>query len=281
MSKIAVIIPTLNEEITVGKVITDFRKQLPKSKIYVIDCYSTDRTKKIAENKKAKVIMSSRGKGNAVKTALDQISSDYYVIVDGDDTYPANMVKELLKPVLKKRCDMVVGSRFLGDREQGSVRKSHIFGNIIITKLLNTCFGTTFTDVLSGYRVLNKNIAKNLYLRSNNFEIETEMSIKASHYDYKIKEIPISYRNRPKGSKSKLNSFLDGRLILYTIISLFKDFKPFLFFGLASSLFIILGSFFGFVVLNEWLTTRQITRLPTAVLSSLLIEELTKKFYQD
>jgi glycosyltransferase (TIGR04182 family) len=269
--KTVVIIPTLNEEKTVGKVVRDFRKELPKTSIIVFDGNSKDRTRDMAKKAGGKVILQkTKGKGNAIQEIFSRIKSDIYILVDGDDTYPASDVHKLIKPVLRKEADMTVGNR-LDQREKDSLSLLHLFGNRIITSTLNRAFNVKLRDVLSGYRVISRKVAEDLILLSKGFEIETELTIKTLIENYRIKEIPIRYRARPKGSEAKLNSFNDGYLIIYTIITMFRDHKPMRFFSILAAIAFIIGLLLGIEVIVEWLNTGLITKIPTVVLTSLLI----------
>ncbi|MFH1917472.1 MAG: glycosyltransferase family 2 protein [Nanoarchaeota archaeon] len=230
MAKISVIIPCLNEEQTVGKVVKDFKRELPSADIIVYDNGSTDKTVKLAKKAGAIVRTSNRkGKGNVLKQAFEEINSDIFITVDGDDTYDAKEVKKLIKPVLNHEADMVVGTRMSNFKKEEK-RLLHNIGNRIILWQMHFCFPCRITDMLSGYRVMTRDVAKSLNLLSSGFTIETEMTIKTLENGYTIKEIPTTYKERPPGSKSKLNSFSDGWFILTTILSLFRDYRPMQFF---------------------------------------------------
>ncbi len=272
MLKISVIIPALNEELSVGKVVRDFRKNSKVSEVIVYDGRSTDKTREVARKAGARVIVQkSRGKGSAIREIFRDIDSDVYVLVDGDDTYPAEALDTLLKPVLRGEADMVVGNRLGKQSEKGSLIRLHRFGNKIISGTLSIFFGKKLKDVLSGYRAMTRDVAKSLDLNSQGFEIETELTIKSLMAGYRIVEIPVSYRRRPEGSHSKLGTLGDGYLIFYTMVSMFRDYRPFFFFFLLSLIFGFAGLVLGLVVVDEWLTTGSITRMPTAILSALLI----------
>ena len=270
--KVSVIIPTLNEEKTISKVVRDFKKNRLVKEIIVYDGGSTDKTRYFAKNAKAKVLLQEgKGKGCAIREIFKKINSDIYVLVDGDDTYPANSLNDLIKPIIKNHADMVVGTRLNKNVEPGSIKILHRLGNWIISKMLSISFRKNLNDVLSGYRAISKKLAKEIRLNSKGFEVETELTIKSLIGDYKIVEIPIKYRKRQKNSKSKLSSFGDGYLIFYTIISMIRDYKPLFFFSILSLLLGIMGISLGYIVVDEWLRTGVITRLPTAILSALLV----------
>ncbi len=270
--KISVIIPALNEESTIAKVVKDFRKNRRVSEVIVYDGNSSDRTRELAKKAGARVFtQDGRGKGAAIREIFERIDTDVYVLVDGDDTYPPEKLDVLLKPVVENRTDMVVGTRINEMSEKGSLTGLHSFGNKIISKTLSLCFGKKLDDVLSGYRVINRKLAKNIALTSSGFEIETELTIKSLIGNYRLLEIPITYRKRKENSKSKLSSFGDGYLIFYTIFSMFKDYRPLLFFLILSLAFGLSGVYFGYIVVAEWLRTGLITKIPTAILSALMV----------
>ena len=243
--KICVAIPCYNEEKTIKKVINDFQKELPMAEIVIFDNNCTDNTSAVAEKEGAKVIGEKKqGKGWVIRAIFEKVDADIYVMVDGDDTYPAEYAHKLIEPVLKDEADMVVGNR-LKQGNYGGMRLSHHFGNLIITKTLNSVFRTDYQDVLSGYRVFNREFAKNIPLITMGFEIETELTLQALEHGYVVKELPVEYRSRPRGSVSKLNSFVDGYRIMVTIVMLLRDHKPhhlftfiFIVFSLSSILFI-------------------------------------------
>jgi len=211
--QISILIPAYNEEKTIGKVVMAFKKQLPEAKIYVCDNNSKDKTAEISKKTGAYVLKEKRqGKGFALQK-LFTIKSDIYVVVDGDDTYPAEKVKNLIQPIIENKTDMVVASRKRFN--SGVVRN---FGNFFITKLLNLLFKQKLHDALSGYRAFNYNLIKNLNLTSKDFEMETELTIKAIENNFRIIEIPINYRAR---KESKLRTYKDGIKIMLTIITLF------------------------------------------------------------
>ncbi|MEM4245068.1 MAG: glycosyltransferase [Candidatus Nanoarchaeia archaeon] len=228
--RIAVLIPAYNEEKTIAKVVKDFRKELPKADILVFDNNSRDKTAKLARKAGAKVVKAEKqGKGNVVQKMFSEVDADVYVMVDADDTYPAEYVHKLIKPIVKNEADMTVGMRMNGFVKEEKALL-HKIGNKLILWSLNLCFPTKIKDMLSGYRAFNRDIVKNLNLLSGGFTIETEMTIKALEGGYRIKEIPIKYRARPKGSHSKLKSFEDGKYILQTVLQLFRDHRPMQFF---------------------------------------------------
>ena len=270
MEKIAVLIPCYNEELTIEKVIKDFRKELPNADIYVYNNNSKDKTAEIAKDNGAIVINEyKQGKGNVVRSQFRDIDADIYVMVDGDDTYPAEFVHKLIEPVRNGQADMAIGDRLSnGTYQKENKRPFHEFGNNLVRKAINVLFNTDLKDIMTGYRVFNKRFVKNMPVLSPKFEIETEMSLYALDKRYIIKEIPIVYRDRPEGSSSKLNTVSDGIKVVKTIIRMFKDYKPFRFFGIIALIFLILGLIVGIPVLVEFFKTSYITKVPSAILAT-------------
>lgn len=273
MKKIAILIPCYNEEITVAKVITDFKKELPDALIYVYNNNSTDNTLQIAYENGAIVKNEYRqGKGNVVRNMFREIDADVYVLVDGDNTYPANMVHQLIKPILMETADMVVGDRISnGTYKKQNKRLFHDFGNGMVKYTINRLFKTNLKDVMSGYRAFSRTFVKNIPILSKGFEVETEMTLHALDKRFIIKEIPIEYKDRPNKSKSKLNTFTDGYKVIKTIIKMLKDYKPLKFFLSIAIIFFVLGLIIGIPVIYEYILTRYITKVPSAVLSTGLM----------
>ena len=270
MEKIAVLIPCYNEELTIEKVIKDFRKELPEADIYVYNNNSKDKTKEIAIKNGAIVVDEyKQGKGNVVRSQFRDIEADIYVMVDGDDTYPAEFVHRLIEPVRNGQADMTIGDRLSnGTYQKENKRPFHEFGNNLVKKAINVLFDTKLKDIMTGYRVFNKRFVKNMPVLSPKFEIETEMSLYALDKKYIIKEIPIVYRDRPEGSSSKLNTVGDGIKVVKTIARMFKDYKPFKFFGLIALILFIIGLAIGIPVLVEFFKTAYITKVPSAILAT-------------
>lgn len=273
MKKIAILIPCYNEEITVAKVITDFKKELPDALIYVYNNNSTDNTLQIAYENGAIVKNEYRqGKGNVVRNMFRDIDADVYVLVDGDNTYPANMVHQLIKPILMETADMVVGDRISnGTYKKQNKRLFHDFGNGMVKYTINRLFKTNLKDVMSGYRAFSRAFVKNIPILSKGFEVETEITLHALDKRFIIKEIPIEYKDRPNKSKSKLNTFTDGYKVIKTIIKMLKDYKPLKFFLSIAIIFFVLGLIIGIPVIYEYILTRYITKVPSAVLSTGLM----------
>ncbi len=264
---IAVIIPAYNEEKTVSKVVADFKKELPKSDIYVFDNNSTDNTASLAKKAGAKVVsVKKKGKGNVMQMAFEDVKVDYYVIVDADDTYPAESVHDLLKPVQEGKYSMMVGSR-MGSFKKEKKSLLHNIGNKVILLAMQLCFPTNIKDMLSGYRVMSRELVESLNLVSPGFTIETELTIKTLESGHKIGETPIEYRERPLGSESKLDTWGDGIYILTTVLELFRDHRPMQFFIAITILPFSLAAGFGYVALEEILHTGQVTKYGTLIMA--------------
>lgn len=273
MDKIAVLVPCYNEELTIAKVITDFKKELPEATIYVYDNNSSDKTYEIAKSNGAIVKKEFRqGKGNVVRSMFRDIDADIYVMIDGDDTYPAEFVKNLIEPIIKEEADIVIGDRHSnGTYQDENKRPLHNFGNNLVKNLINKLFRANLKDIMSGYRVFNKKFVKTMPVNSNGFEIETEMTLHTLDKKFLIKEIPIEYRDRPEGSFSKLNTFSDGMRVLKTILWVFKDYRPLAFFSSLSLLFFIFALVVGMPVIVEFMNTGLINKIPSAILSTGLM----------
>ena len=225
--KIAVLIPCYNEAKTISKVVNDYKKVLPEADIYVYDNNSTDGTDKLAKEAGAIVRYEYRqGKGNVIRTMFREINANCYLMIDGDDTYPAENAREMCDLVLSQKADMVIGDRLSSTYFTENKRPFHNFGNRIVRLLINKLFHNNIKDIMTGYRAFSYEFVKGFPVLSKNFEIETEMTIHAVDKNYKIKEIPVTYRDRPQGSVSKLNTYSDGIKVLKTIATLFKEYKP-------------------------------------------------------
>lgn len=266
--RIAVAIPCFNEEVTIGRVIAECREHLPQALIYVFDNNSTDRTAEIATACGAVVLKEKRqGKGFVVQGMFSRVEADIYVMVDGDDTYDLAQLPAMVDLVMRDEADMVVGNR-LKTHDASSFRPLHGFGNWLVSFLINRLFAARLTDIMSGFRVMSRSFAKNINLAASGFEVETEMSIKALKYRYVIKEIEIYYRERPAGSFSKLRTFSDGILVIKTVFMIFKDYQPLAFFGLVSFALFVVSLAAGGVVIEEYLKTSYIRRVPLAIAAS-------------
>lgn len=251
--KTAVLIPCYNEELTIEKVVRDFAKELPDADIYVYDNNSKDETVKLA--KKAGAILSfekRQGKGNVVRTMFREIDADVYIMVDGDDTYPAEEVHQLIEPIINEKVDMVIGDRLSnGTYYQENKRAFHDFGNNLVRNLINRLFHSHINDIMTGYRAFSRRFVKCMPVISDGFQIETEMTIFALVYKLAIKEVPITYRDRPEGSESKLNTYKDGFRVLVTLFDLLKNYRPFFFFFWISLVFFVVGIFFVLSGMNQ------------------------------
>ena len=268
---IVVLIPCLNEEITIGKVIRDFQNEIPEAQIIVFDNNSTDLTASIANESGAKVEKELRpGKGHVMASMFRKVDADYYVIVDGDDTYSAEHVRQLLEPVLDGSAEMSVAAR-LEEYTEKSFRPFHIFGNNLVRKLVNWIFNNKLTDIMSGYRAFSKELVKSIPILSSGFEVETELTIRVLDYGFRIEEIPLPYRERPEGSESKLRTFKDGFRVLKEIARIAKAYKPFTFFGLIGLAFISAGVFSGIWVIMDYIEDEYVNKVPTAILATGLM----------
>jgi len=262
-----VIIPCYNEEITIGKVIRDFRRELPDAKIYVIDNNSGDRSVDEAIAAGAMIKRECRqGKGYVLQNVLSEIIADIYVLVDGDDTYNAPDVHKMIKPIAAREADMTVSVR-LQEFQDNAFRPMHFFGNRLITYAVNAVFNSELKDVLSGFRVFNRRMAKSIPITSKGFEIETEFTLQGLRHGFVFKEIASVYRKRPEGSSSKLNTYRDGLRIFKKIISIFANYLPLKFFGILASIFFLLSISAGSVVIYEYIKYSYVYRVPTALLS--------------
>lgn len=263
------IIPCYNEALTIGKVVEDFRRELPEASVYVYDNNSTDGTAEIANGSGAIVRNEPRqGKGNVCRQMFRDIDADCYLMVDGDDTYPAESARALCEPILAGKADMVVGDRLSnGTYAQQNDRAFHGFGNDLVRTMIKWIYGYGFEDVMTGYRAMSRPFVKTFPVLSEGFQIETELSIHAVDRRWRIVDVPVEYRDRPEGSVSKLNTVSDGLKVLAMIGTLFKDYRPLKFFSLVSLLFCIVGLCAGVPVVTEYLDTGLVPRFPTAILA--------------
>lgn len=270
---IAVLIPCYNEELTIAKVIQDFRRVLPEAVVYVYDNNSKDRTAEIARENGAIVHREPRqGKGNVVRSMFRQIDADYYIMVDGDDTYPAEFAHKLLEPLVNGEADMTIGDRLSnGSYRAENKRAFHDIGNRLVQSLIGALFKNDIQDIMTGYRGFTRYFVKTMPVLSGGFEIETEMSIHALDKKFLIREIPIDYRDRPEGSNSKLDTYRDGIRVLGTIVTLFKDYRPLPFFSLVALLLFVLGVLVGIPVISEFVQLHYIYKVPSAILALGLV----------
>ena len=265
--RIAVLIPCYNEEITVGKVVNEFRAQLPEAEIYMFDNNSTDGTVDCARQAGARIAFERRqGKGFVVQCIFSRVEADVYVMVDGDDTYPASEVHRLIQPIVSGEADMVVGSRLMPEVDS-DFRFLNRFGNGLFLGLINSIFHVKLSDVLSGYRAFSREFVKNIPVFGGGFETEVELTIRALARGYRIREVPVRLSSRREGSVSKIRIIDDGLIILTTILTLFRDYKPLTFFGGLGALIVLIGLIPAGVVVVEFVRTGLVPRLPSAVLA--------------
>lgn len=271
--KIAVLIPCYNEEQTIGAVIEDFKQELPDATIYVYDNNSKDRTSEIAREHGAVVKKEFRqGKGHVVRSMFREVEADCYVMVDGDNTYPAKFVHQLIEPIKTKEANMVIGDRLSnGTYTEENKRPFHNFGNSLVKGLINFLYKSKLDDIMTGYRAFDPLFVKSMPVMSPGFEIETEMTIHALDKRLAIKEIPIEYRDRPEGSESKLNTISDGYKVVKKIFTLFKEYKPMLFFNVWAAIFLVLGLAVGTPVIVEFIQTQYVEKVPSAILAVGLV----------
>ena len=270
--KIAVLIPCYNEATTIEKVVKDYRQVLPEADIYVYDNNSTDGTDEIAKQAGAIVRYESKqGKGNVIRTMFREIEADCYLMVDGDDTYPAESAREMCDYVLNENVDMVIGDRLSSTYFTENKRAFHNFGNRIVRWYINTIFRSKINDIMTGYRAFSYEFVKSYPVLTKGFETETEMTIHAIDKNLTLKEISVQYRDRPVGSVSKLNTYKDGVKVIKTIATLFKEYKPGLFFNLIALIIFIVAAILAIPVFIEYMNTGLVPRFPTLIVSGLLV----------
>lgn len=295
MEKIAVLIPCYNESKTIKKVIEDFKRELPEAIIYVYDNNSKDGTDKIA--KKAGAIVRyerKQGKGNVIRSMFRAINAECYIMIDGDDTYPAEYARKMCDLVLKNGSDMVIGDRLSSTYFTENKRPFHNIGNVIVRKLINMIYKSDIRDVMTGYRAFSYQFVKTFPVLSKGFEIETEMTIHTLDKNMLVDNVVIEYRDRPEGSKSKLNTYSDGVKVIKTIITLYKNYKPFSFFSVVSIILFIMGTVFLLPVIIEYFKTGLVLKMPSFLTSvflficgiqsffgGLILENMVKKGRQD
>ncbi|MDD2768533.1 MAG: glycosyltransferase family 2 protein [Methylococcus sp.] len=274
---ISVILPAYNEEQTIAQTIEDFYSELPEASIWVINNGSNDATEQIARETQSRLgcsgggVINERrpGKGNAVRRAFLDIDADIYVLADADMTYPAAQVRALMAPILAGEADMVVGDRHsAGHYASENKRALHGFGNSLVRDLVNKLFRANLADIMSGYRVFSRRFVKSYPILVEGFEIETDMTLHALDKRFRIVEIPVEYRDRPDGSFSKLNTIKDGARVLNAIGNILRYYRPLIFFGGASMVFVSLGVIAGIPVLDEWVRDRYIHHVPLAILAT-------------
>lgn len=270
-ARTAILIPCFNEERTIQSVVRSFRATLPDAEIYVYDNNSTDATASLAAQSGAIVRQEPRqGKGNVIRSMFREIDAGCYVLIDGDDTYPAEAAPEMVRRVLSGKADMVLGDRLSSTYASENKRRFHGFGNHLVRTLVNRLFHGQITDIMTGYRAFSRDFVKSFPVLSRGFEIETEMTIHALDKNFVIQSIPVAYRDRPSGSVSKLDTFSDGFRVLRMIVRMLKDYRPFFFFGLSALACWIVSALLLVPVLTEYFKTGFVPRFPTLIVSGIL-----------
>lgn len=278
--KTAVLIPCYNEAKTIEKVVADFKKVLPHANIYVYDNNSTDGTDEIAKESGAIVRYEHKqGKGNVVRSMFREIKADCYIMIDGDDTYPAEPAKEFEKLILNGEADMVIGDRLSSTYFEENDRPFHNTGNRVVRKFINMFFKSELNDIMTGMRAFSYNFVKSFPIQSKEFEIETEMSVFALINNFKIKEIPVEYRDRIEGSESKLNTYRDGYKVIMMIAALIRDERPLLFFSAITALLLIIAGIYFFPILFKYFATGEVLKIPTLIVISTVVIVATIIFF--
>ena len=272
MSKIAVLIPCYNESKTIAQVVNDYKTALPEADIYVYDNNSKDGTDEMARKAGAIVRYEYRqGKGNVIRSMFRDIDADCYLMIDGDDTYPAENAREMCQLVLEKGVDMVIGDRLSSIYFEENKRPFHNIGNVMVRALINKMFHNNIKDIMTGYRAFSRPFVKHFPVLSRGFEIETEMTIHALDKNFLLQEVPVTYRDRPEGSVSKLNTYSDGFKVIMTIFKLFRDYKPLIFFSIIAFILLLIAATLFIPVFIEYLTTGLVPRYPTLIVSGFIV----------
>ena len=280
LDKVAVLIPCYNEEKTIGKVIKDFKNALPEATIYVYDNNSKDNTVKIAEAEGAVVRHEyKQGKGNVIRRMFREIDAECYIMTDGDDTYPAEFAPQMVDAVLNQNADMVVGDRLSSTYFNENKRPFHNFGNDIVRKSINFLFKSDIKDIMTGYRAFNYEFVKTFAVLSKGFEIETEMSIHAVDKNMYVVNKVIEYRDRPEGSESKLNTYSDGIKVIFTILKLFRIYKPFMFFSMIAAILALFSIGFFIPVLIKFTQTGLVPNMPTLITCGFVMTAAIISFF--
>lgn len=268
---VAVLLPCYNEALTIAKTVQDFRDALPDATVYVFDNASTDASTTIAREAGATVIsVEQRGKGNVVRAMFREIDADVYVMADADDTYPAHEVEKLVVPILENQADMVTGDRLSSTYFTENKRPGHQFDNLLVCRLIKMLWNCEIKDVMTGYRAFSWRFVKSCPVLSSGFEIETEITLHAVDKHLRIREIPITYRDRPSGSFSKLHTIRDGYRVLATIFNTFRLYRPLPFFGCIGVFLLILGIALFIPVFWEYFETGLVPRFPTLTFGGFL-----------
>lgn len=280
MDKCAVLIPCYNEEKTIEKVVNDWRREIPEAVIYVYDNNSTDQTAELAARAGAVVRHEyAQGKGNVIRRMFREIDAQCYLMVDGDDTYPAEYGRQMMEQVLVKQADMVVGDRLSSTYFEENKRPFHNFGNSLVRGLINKLFHSDIQDIMTGYRAFSYLYVKTFPVLSRGFEIETEMSIHAVDKNMRIEHLVVEYRDRPMGSESKLNTYSDGLKVLKTVARLFKNYKPMSFFGLLAAVLTVIAAALFVPIFVLFLQTGEVPNFPTLIVSGFVAMAAIQSFF--
>ena len=272
MDRIAVLIPCFNEEATIAKVVTDFKTLLPDAVIYVYDNNSTDNSVSLATSAGAVVRHEYRqGKGNVIRRMFREIDAEAYIMVDADDTYPAEAANTMVNLVLNHKAEMVIGDRLSSTYEIENKRRFHNFGNNLVRSAINHLFHTSIRDIMTGYRAFSYEFVKTFPVLSSGFEIETEMTIHAIDRKMQIETVVVDYRDRPAGSESKLNTIPDGIRVLRTIVKLYRNYMPLRFFGIIAVILAALSVLFFIPVWMDYLKTGLVERFPTLIVCGIVM----------
>lgn len=271
MDKIAILIPCYNEEKTITKVVTDVRQALPEAAVYVYNNNSVDKTVELAEQAGAIVRNEyKQGKGNVIRRMFREIDAECYLMIDGDDTYPLDCAEEMVKLVLERGADMVVGDRLSSTYFSENKRPFHNFGNSLMRAGINGLFHSDIKDIMTGYRAFSYEFVKTFPVFSKGFEIETEMTIHAVNYNMQVENVVVEYRDRPEGSVSKLNTYSDGAKVIRKMLQLYKNYKPMSFFGLFGLILVLVAAGVFVPVGIEYLETGLVERFPTLIVCGFM-----------
>ena len=280
MDKIAVLVPCYNEEKTIGKVVRDAKRMLPEAVVYVYDNNSTDRTAQIAADEGAVVRHEyQQGKGNVIRRMFQEIDAACYIMVDGDDTYPMEDAPEMVRLVLSRNADMVVGDRLSSTYFEENKRPFHNLGNSMVRSAINLLFKSDIRDIMTGYRAFSYRFVKTFPVLSRGFEIETEMTIHAVYNNMQVENVVIAYRDRPEGSESKLNTYSDGFRVLRMIFRMFRQYRPFAFFGLLALILSVLAVAFFIPVGIEYVKTGLVLKFPTLIVCGFAALAAIQSFF--
>ena len=272
MDKIAVLIPCYNESVTIEKVVTDCRRFLPEAVIYVYDNNSSDHTDEIARRAGAIVRYEhQQGKGNVIRRMFREIEAECYIMLDGDDTYPLENAPEMVRSVLERGADMVVGDRLSSTYFTENKRPFHNFGNRLVRFGINSLFHTKINDIMTGYRAFSYQFVKTFPVCSRGFEIETEMTIHAVYRNMQVENVVVGYRDRPDGSTSKLNTFSDGFKVIGTLLRLFKTYRPLSFFGIIAAVLAVLSVILMLPIFKTYIDTGLVPRFPTLIAAGFIM----------